>query len=138
MRVQAFVAQPAVEGLYERVVRGLPGTAEVQGHPVDICPVIKRPGDELRPVVHPDLCRRTATLEQQPVHDIDDLLALDPLVSMDGKSFSGVGIDHCQGTEPLAAEQGVRDKVHRPDLVRPLCQGPLNPTRCHHVAPWTL
>jgi hypothetical protein len=138
MRVQAFVAQPAIEGFHERVVRGLPGPAEVQGYPVDVCPVIERPGDELRAIVHPDLCRRAATLEQLPVHDIDDLLALDLLVSMDGKALSSVGIDHCQGPEPLAVEQSVGDKVHRPDLVRPLCQGPLDPAPRHDVAPWTL
>lgn len=139
MRVQVFIAQPTIEGLHERVVRGLPGPAKVQGHPVDLCPVIKRPGDELRPVVHPDRCRRTAALEQQPVHDIDKLLALDPLVSMDGKALSGIGIDHCQGPEPLAVEQGVWDKVHGPNHVRGLCaKGRSTPARRHHVAPWTL
>lgn len=66
MRVQAFVAQPIIDGFYERVVSGLSGPTEVQVHPVDVRPVIKRPGDELRPIVHPDLPRRAASLEQQP------------------------------------------------------------------------
>ena len=87
MRVQAFVPEPPVEGFHERVVRGLARPTEVQGHPIYICPMVEGAGDELRPIVHPDLCRRTAPLEQQPIHDIDNLFALDPLVSMDGKAL---------------------------------------------------
>jgi hypothetical protein len=34
--------------------------------------------------------RRHATLEQQPSHDIDNLLALDPLIDMDRQGLTGV------------------------------------------------
>lgn len=57
---------------------------------------------------------------------------------MNDKALSGVGIDHRQAPEALAVEQGVRNEVHGPDLVRAPCQGPFHPTRRHHVAPWTL
>ena len=76
MRVQAFVSEPPIERYNECIVGRLAGPAEVQRHSIDVCPMLEGVGDELRPIVHPDLCRRTATLEQQPVHDIDDLLAL--------------------------------------------------------------
>lgn len=46
MRVEALVAQAAVEGFYEGVGRGRAGSTEVQRHPVDVGPMIERRGDE--------------------------------------------------------------------------------------------
>ena len=57
---------------------------------------------------------------------------------MDGKALPGVGINHRQGPEPLAVEQGVGHEVYRPDLVRLGSQRPLDPACRHDVAPWTL
>jgi len=56
--------------------------------------MVERAGDELRPIVHPDLGGRAASLEQQPVHDIDHLLALDALIHPDREALAGIGIDN--------------------------------------------
>ena len=59
MHVQIFVPEPAIEGLNERVVCGLTESGEIQRNFVHIGPLVKRSGDKLRAIVHPDLggCR---------------------------------------------------------------------------------
>jgi len=117
VRVQAFVAQPAIEAFDEGVVGRLSRPAEVQRDAVDVGPVIERPGDKFRAIVHPDLRGWAATLEQQAIHDIDHLFAFDPLIDVDRQALAGVGIDDGQGAEPLAVEKSIGHEVHRPDLV---------------------
>ncbi len=52
MRVQALVAEAAGEGLNEGIVGRLSRPAEVQRHPIDVGPMIKRPGDEFGAIAH--------------------------------------------------------------------------------------
>lgn len=46
-----FIADPIVERFHERVVGWLTGTEEIQGHPVDVGPMIQRLRDEGRPLL---------------------------------------------------------------------------------------
>ncbi len=46
------------------------------------------------------------------------LLPFDALVGVDRQSLPGVRIDNGQGTQAPTIEQGIRDEVHRPQLVR--------------------
>ena len=52
MRFQALVAEVAVEGLNEGIVGRLARPDEVQRHPIDVGPMIKRPGDKFRAIAH--------------------------------------------------------------------------------------
>ena len=52
-------------------------------------------------VIHPDLGRRTAALEQQAVHDIDHLFTLDPLIDVDRQALAGIGIDNISSLNQL-------------------------------------
>jgi hypothetical protein len=60
---QKSADQTKIELVYYIRVSRLAGPGEVERHPVDIDPVIERPGDKLRPVVDPDLGWRSAALE---------------------------------------------------------------------------
>lgn len=55
VRVQAFIAQPAIEAFDEGIVGGLSRPAEVQRNAVDVGPVVERAGDKFRATVHPYL-----------------------------------------------------------------------------------
>lgn len=57
---------------------------------------------------------------------------------MDGKAFTGKGIDDGQRPEPPAIEQGVRHEIHGPDLVRTGSRQPIQPVRRHEVATGSL
>ena len=46
MHVQTFIAEPTVERFDKGIVCGLASAAEVQGHPVDVGPVIQCFRDE--------------------------------------------------------------------------------------------
>ncbi|KFL48722.1 hypothetical protein IL54_4587 [Sphingobium sp. ba1] len=56
--------------------------------------MVERPRNKFRTIIHPDLGRRTAALEQQAVHDIDHLFTLDPLIDVDRQALAGIGIDN--------------------------------------------
>ena len=88
VRVQAFIAQPAIEAFNKGVVGGLSRPAKVQRDAVDIGPVVERPRDKFRAIVHPDLGGRSAAFEQQAIHDIDHLFTLDPLIDVDRQTLS--------------------------------------------------
>ena len=134
VRVKAFVAQSAIEAFNEGIVGRLSGPAEVQRDAVDIGPMVERPRDKFRAIVHPDLGGGAATFKQQAVHDSDHLLTLDPLIDMNRQALAGVGIDDGQGAKTLAVEQGVGHEVHRPDLVPVRGQRPFHPP-CRHNMP---
>ena len=51
VRVQAFIAQPAIEAFHEGIVGRLSRPAEVQRDTVDVGPVVERPRDKFRAVV---------------------------------------------------------------------------------------
>lgn len=57
MLVETLVAEPAVAGIDEGVVGGLAWPTEVRSDLVYVAPMVERPGDKFRPVVHPDLVR---------------------------------------------------------------------------------
>jgi hypothetical protein len=57
---QALLPDPGVERLDERVVRGLPGAAEIQPDLVPVRPLVRRVRRELRPAVHADDGRQRA------------------------------------------------------------------------------
>ncbi len=67
----------------DSVVGELSRPAEVQRDTADLGPMVERPRDKFRAVVHPDLGRCAAALEQQAIHDIDDLFTLDPMIHVD-------------------------------------------------------
>jgi hypothetical protein len=46
--IQTFFPQPAVEGLDKCVIRGLPGSAEIQFHAIQVSPLIQYFTDTLR------------------------------------------------------------------------------------------
>jgi hypothetical protein len=52
--VQTLIVQPSIERLYVPVFSGLSGMREVEFHSPLIRPLLERPGDELRAVVHGD------------------------------------------------------------------------------------
>ena len=51
VRVQAFIAQPAIEAFHEGIVGRLSRPAEVQRDTVDVGSVVARPRDNFRAVV---------------------------------------------------------------------------------------
>jgi len=118
MRVQAFVTELAVERFDKGVVGRLAKATEVPSHPVDAGRVIQRFRDKFLAIVYPDLVGRHAALEQEPIHDINDPLALGNLVDMDRQELAGLGINHRQRAEAATVEQGVGDKVNCSDSVR--------------------
>ena len=61
VRVKAFVAQSAIEAFNEGIVGRLSGPAEVQRDAVDIGPMVERPIDKFRAIVHTDICGGAAT-----------------------------------------------------------------------------
>jgi len=73
MRIQAFVAEPAIEGLGEGVVRRLALPREVQRYAVLILSAIQGLRDKLRATVNAQGVRGD-TYRCDPVHGLDDLL----------------------------------------------------------------
>src|SRR5436309_1955218 len=121
VRVQALVAQAAVERLDQCVVGRLARAREVQRDTVLVGPAVEGFRDELRPDVHPN--RAWCSAQQcQAADDSHDLLAFDALVDLDRQSLARERIDDRQGPQPAAVEQRVGDEVHRPTLVRPECR----------------
>ncbi len=130
MRVEALVAEPTVKRFYNGIVGGLARAQEVQCRLVGVRQVIQCLQDKLGTVVHPDLVGRRTPLEQQPVHDIDDLLTRVLLIDMDCQTLVSVGIGHRQRTGPLAVEQGDGNKIYRPDFVGTRRQRALEAITC--------
>ncbi len=54
MLVQALQAKLAIERFDEGIVRGLPGTAEIQLHLVEVRSPVQRLRHELQTIVHPE------------------------------------------------------------------------------------
>ena len=70
--VQALGPEPGVEGLDERVVRGLSGPGEVNLDTVQISPVIEQATGELRAIINPQALR-LASGAHELVQNLDHL-----------------------------------------------------------------
>ena len=117
MGVQAFIAEPPIERFHKGIVSRLSRPREVQRYAVFIRPAIQGLRDKLRAIVH-TYGPWSAAYRCDPVHGLDDLLPFDTLVDVDRQSLPGLRIDNGQGTQAPTIEQGIRDEVHRPQLVR--------------------
>ena len=74
---------------------------------------------ELRAIVGKQVFRRPTVLNQ-PVQDLDDMLATQPLPDLDRQALPAVDIDNCQGPELLPVAMLVVDEVQTPGLVQSL------------------
>ncbi len=89
MLIEAFLPEPAVEGLDIGVVGRLPRTREVQRDVVPIGPEIDVFRDELRPLVNPDRPRPSMLL-RDPFQNLYNLQAANPLAHMNRQAFTGM------------------------------------------------
>ena len=123
MRVQAFVAETAIEGLR------LAWAREVQGDGPPVGSVVEDPRYEFWTVVHPDAGRGRPALELQALHHRHYIIAPDALVNVDGQAFPREGVHHRQRPEPRTVEQIVGDEVHHPNLIGSVRRFALLPPR---------
>jgi hypothetical protein len=114
--VQAFLTEAAVEGFALRIVCRLAGPAEVDFHPIFVCPFVHGFGDELAAVIGFDDARQAAqcTYATERRHHI---VTPQVLPNVDGQTLSGVIVDQSQRTQAATIEQLVHDEVHAPDVI---------------------
>jgi len=87
--IEAFLPEPAVEGLDISVVRRLPRSGKVQSDVIPVSPKIDVLRDEFRAIINPDRPRSPVILHD-PLQDLDYLAAPDPLAHMNGQAFTGM------------------------------------------------
>ena len=114
--VEAFVSDPPVETLVDRVVPGLRWR--------DVCrldagvdkPLLNCEGDKLGPVVRPQE-GRNASLPDQPFQGFDDPLRSDASRNLDSETLSRPLINDGQAFEAVSIHVGIEDKIVGPDLI---------------------
>ncbi len=120
LAIEELVAEPGVEALDEWV---LPGAARLDleragaGEPT---PIPNRAGDELRPVVHPDVVGR-ATLSFGLVQHLDHIVGGDGATKLAADTLAGVLITHRQRLDRSPVGGRIEYEIECPDLVPALC-----------------
>ena len=87
VHVQAFIAEPPVEGLDGGIVRRLSASAEVEDHVVRIRPEIHRGTDELGSIVALDPLRQSP-IEPEALEGRDDILTGEPAAHRDVETLA--------------------------------------------------
>ena len=87
------------------------------GRAVQTAPVAQRPGDELGPVVHPQM-RRRAPLGDERVDDRDDIVGSAVASDAHGQRLAGVLVDDVAQLDPAAVGGLVELEVNRPHMIR--------------------
>ena len=119
-RVQALGAQATIERFDEGIVGLLARSSEVERDTILIGSVVQYLRYELGATIDTNRARHTPS-SQDPRYLIDNLVTFDALIDLDRQCFGGIGIDQGQRPKTSAAEQRVRDKIHRPKFVRRRC-----------------
>jgi hypothetical protein len=134
IRVQAFFPQPAVERFHVRVVGRLSWSAEIQRYSVSVSPSVQSFRNEFRAVVHANRFRH-ASLGHDPFQYRRNLLPLDALAHSNRQTFACEVINNGQRAEPPSIKQRIRNKIHRPAVIRtprlyaalPVCRADMSP-----------
>jgi len=118
LAVEELIPQPGIEAFDVAV---FPGTAgrDVGGlgpHRGD--PRLHRLGDELRPVVGPDMSGH-ATQDEQIRKHVDDVMRIQPPRHPDRQSLAGEFIDDVEHAQLAAVIRAVLDEIIGPDMVGP-------------------
>ncbi len=119
MFVQAFIAQASVEAFDEAVLHGL---ARLDVMPLDtsiLAPLQNGIGCQLRSIVADHHAGKSSRFGD-PVQFPPDADAGNRVIDHRRQTFPAEVINDTQNAEAPAIDQGVRDEVQRPTLVRPL------------------
>lgn len=82
MRVQAFLAEPSVEGFDDRIISRLPAAAEIHSHVIGVCLEIHLRAGKLRSIVRCDPLRK-APVVFQTIHRCNDMLGAETEANLD-------------------------------------------------------
>ena len=119
MLVEAFIAQPAVEGLDETILGGLTRCDVVPFDPVLLLPFEHGARGQLGAVIADDHARSPTHLDD-PVEFARDTNAGDGVIGDEGQAFPAEVIDHGEDAESAATSERIGHKVDGPALVRAL------------------
>lgn len=103
VRIEAFVAEAAVERLDERIVGRFSGAREVHHDTVLVSPSIQQNGCELAAIVGLKACR-CATLPAQLLNHRNDVVAAQLLVHANRQALTREVVDDRQCTQLAAVE----------------------------------
>jgi len=90
--VEAFLPQPTIERLDERIIGGLARTTEIERHLIEVSPPIERLRDKLRAVIDANRLW-LATLGLELLKNSDDVVSREPLAKPDRQTLPGKVID---------------------------------------------
>ena len=113
---ETLVAEAGVEAFGMRVLDGLAGPNEVQGHDAFESPGVEDLADELRPVVDANALGLAAHGDEQ-VQGRHHPPAGERGVDLDRQALAGEAVHHAEAAEAAAVAELVVDEVHRPSLV---------------------
>ena len=114
--VEALLAEAAVEGCNERVIRRFTRPTEGQFDVMPMRPFIKYSGNEFWPMIHIDDLRRPMSLGK-PLQDRHDTLAGQGHIRLDREALTGHVIDSREDPKAPAIAKAIGHEVHAPVLV---------------------
>src|SRR5918993_685887 len=115
-RVEAFLAEAAVEALDRGVLHRLAGIDEEQLHAVLMGPAVEITTAEFGPVVH-DQHVRVAAVAGDVLEQADHPVSRQREVDQDGRALARAVVLEVGGAEPAAVGQAVLGEVQGPALV---------------------
>ena len=119
MDVQALVTQRSVEGFDEGIICWLAWPRKINPCSVMIGLKINKFDGKLRGVIREQLFWR-ASQSNEPVENLNNVLASQSMPDLDRQSFSFEDIDNRQGAELLTVTEFIVDEVKAPCLIRTL------------------
>ena len=113
MDIQALVPQRSVEGFDEGVIGRLARSREIDPRSMVISPQVDKLAGKLCTIVSEQIfwC---ASQSNEPVENLDDVLASEPVSNFDCQSFTCEDIDNRQRPELLTIAELIMDEVEAP------------------------